>query len=98
MSAEDIGKMSAEDQAVIVDKIIERFGPVIDLRADPTVIIDIILTYRGAEEEPGHPTTGSIVRDGSIDLPDIHKAISELSLAVDALAQDVREIKQKVQS
>jgi hypothetical protein len=89
-----IETMSDDERAKVVDEIIRRYGPVIDLRTDPLVIIDILISYR-AEEEPGHPTTGSIARDGSI-LPDILDNIAKLSQTVEAMARDLSEIKAKL--
>jgi hypothetical protein len=42
----------------LVDRIIARFGPVIDLVREPHVIIDILRTYNPFASEPGVPDGG----------------------------------------
>jgi hypothetical protein len=43
----------------IVSAIIKRHGPVIDLRTEPSVIIDIIRQFGPVAAEPGTPDGGS---------------------------------------
>jgi hypothetical protein len=43
----------------IVSAIIKRHGPVIDLRTEPSVIIDIIRQFGAVADEPGTPDGGS---------------------------------------
>jgi hypothetical protein len=81
--------MSNEEQAKVVGEVIKRYGPIIDLRANPLVIIEILQTH-GAKVE-AHPTMRSIGRDGST-LPDILDTIAKLSQTVDALAQNFKKI------
>jgi hypothetical protein len=101
MSAEQ--KMSGDERLkIIVNKIMDRYGRVLNLEEDPFAIIDIILSYgHGLEEEPGGPTVGSRLPPEAVDLPNflqaITQAITELRQTVEALASDIREIKGRVQ-
>jgi hypothetical protein len=81
--------MTNEEQAKVVGEVIKRYGPIIDLRANPLVIIEILQSH-GAKEE-AHPTMRSITRDGST-LPDILDTIAKLSQTVHAVAQNLKKI------
>jgi hypothetical protein len=76
----------------IVTAIIKRHGPVIDLRSQPSVIIDIIRQFIPVADEPGTPDGGSAPggapkppppdpsRMGSIvQLDDVMKVLLKLS-------------------
>jgi len=58
------------DTSRIVAQIIKRYGPVIDLRKDPTVIIDIIRNFGDVFDDPDGGTLPGGVPDPPPPAPD----------------------------
>jgi hypothetical protein len=81
--------MKSKTDAMLVDKIIKRYGPVIDLRSNPQTIIDILRTISvddppdggtpcGGVPNPPPPPPGSRF-EGEVTNEDLMKAVLKLS-------------------
>ena len=85
--------MDGKKSQALVNRIIKRYGPVIDLRANPEAIIDIIRRFAeetdggqpcGGTPNPPPPPSPSRVAD-RVTNEEIMKAVLKLSRDVSAL-------------
>jgi hypothetical protein len=73
-----------DNENALVKQISKRYGPVIDLNANPGAMVEIIRLIRSMYvAEPGTPGPGTI--GGSVSNADLMKAILKLSRDVRAL-------------
>jgi hypothetical protein len=86
--------MKSKTDAVLVEKIIKRYGPVIDLRANPQTIIDIIRSVVADEPPDGGTPCGGVPNpppppgsrfEGVVTNEDLMKAVLKLSRDVSTL-------------
>jgi hypothetical protein len=73
-----------DNESALVKQISKRYGPVIDLNANPAAMVEIIRLIRSMYvAEPGTPGPGTI--GGSVTNADLMKAILKLGRDVRAL-------------
>ena len=91
--------MATKADTALVSKIIKRFGPVIDLRANPGVIIDILRTF---DEPPdGGSPCGGVPNPPPPPSPSgtVERVTNEdLMKAVLKLTKDVATLKSSLQT
>ena len=78
-----------KDEMKVVNQIIKRYGSVIDLEKDPSVMIEILRKFTIFGSEPGTPDggtppTGPTSHQGRVTNEDLMKAILKLSRQVAA--------------